>query len=164
VNRFVATLSVLALLLSGIAVGGLAVQLYHSRRGGPPPIGPPPDPPPGPRPGPPPGPPPIEELSRRLSLTQEQTRTIAAILAESRVKSEALRRELRPRLEAQLAETRRRVDGVLTPDQRARLADLERDRPRMERFWLGGPPPPPPEPDDDRRPARPGDEPAEPPR
>lgn len=161
-TRFGALAAALALLFSGIAVGAFGTFLVLERTGpagprspaGPPDWGAPGHFPRGPRGDGPPGPPPppvfSREMSERLGLSEEQKMKIDGILAEGREQGEALRRELRPRFEAQIEGVRARIAEVLTPDQRTRFdAMVREDRARAERFFLrppggpraGGPPP-----------------------
>ena len=138
-SRFVAVAAALALVISGILVGALGTYLILER--------------PGRREMPwPPGPPGphrpggfSRELELRLEMTEPQMRQFHDIVRESREQAEAIRRELRPRLDAHLAATRKRVAQMLTPAQRAKLEEImEEDRRRADRFFLDGPPPPPP--------------------
>jgi len=137
-SRFVAVAAAIALVLSGIVVGGLATYLIlerperHERMWRP-------QPPPPPRPGPF-----TREMESRLGLSADQQKQIHAILEESREQAEAIRRELRPRLESHLDATRKRIAETLTPEQRTKFeAMVSEDRARADRFFLDGPPPPP---------------------
>jgi Spy/CpxP family protein refolding chaperone len=130
-NRFWAFATVAALFLSGVAIGALGMRLIDERRG-----------PFGPQPGPPPPPIAVEELQRELDLSPPQREAVARILQESRRQGDEIRREVRPRLEAHLADTERRLMEVLTPEQRERFDALRRQRRvRPDRLFLGGPPP-----------------------
>jgi len=156
-NRWVAVASVLALFLSGIAVGALATHLIAER---PEVAGAPRGRPMG---GGPPGFFSLDRLQAQLELTPDQMLRIADILDHSREESEAIRHDVRPRLEKLMDETKQRIDEVLTPEQRDRLAELRRRQGRrVDRFLLGGeprgprrrpgpdsdlPPPPPPPPE-----------------
>ncbi|HJQ98971.1 MAG TPA: hypothetical protein VJ826_11710 [Candidatus Polarisedimenticolaceae bacterium] len=141
-SRFVAVGVAIALVLCGVIVGALGTYLILEGRGhrearwGPPPPPHPPGPPPGPF---------TREMEDRLGLSREQLDKIHAILDASRDKADAIRRELRPRLEAHLEETRTEIAGVLDPEQRKRFeAMVEENKARADRFFLDGPPPPPP--------------------
>ena len=131
-SRFVAIAAALALVISGIAIGALGTFLVLER-------------PRGPQAGPPHPPIPLpftREIEVRLGLSEDQKARIHAILRESRDEADAIRRELRPRLEGHLEATRERIGAVLTPEQRAKFEELVReDRRRAERFLLEGPPP-----------------------
>jgi Spy/CpxP family protein refolding chaperone len=144
-SRFTAMAAALALVAAGIAIGALATFIVLQRPGGP-----------GAPPAPPPPPPPFtREMESQLDLSEHQWTQIQAILGESRQESDAIRRELRPRLEKSLEETRARIGALLTPEQRMRFEELVReDRRRAERFFLEGPPPPP----GHRRPGPPRDD------
>ena len=136
-NRWIASVAVAALFLSGISIGALAVVLLGHHRaesesatGGaqgmmmrspmpPPEIF-------------------IEHLARQLGLDDDQKAKIKSILAESEERSNEIRREIRPRLEAQIEETHRRIGELLTPDQRQKFEDLRREMHRhSDRFFLG---------------------------
>jgi len=134
-SRFAAVAAALALVVSGIAIGALLTFLVFVR----------------PLPPHPPSPPPFQpapftrEMDSRLKLTGEQRRQIQAIIEDGRKESDAIRKELRPRLEKSLAGIRERIGAVLTPEQHAMFDELVReDRRRADRFFLEGPPPPPP--------------------
>jgi Spy/CpxP family protein refolding chaperone len=133
-NRFGAFAAALALLVSGIAIGALGTYFVLERHR-----------PPGPAPAPPPpGPASMDQLERRLGLSADQSKQIASILEEGRREGDAIRRELKPRLDRQIEATRARIDAVLTPEQRVEFEELRREqRHRVERFLLDGPPPSP---------------------
>ncbi len=128
-SRFTAFAAALALLVSGIAIGVLGTLLVEGRRrppheafgGGPP------------RPGRM-----LDDLKQQLALSPEQETKIAAILDEGRREGEALRREMRPRLDQQVEAVRRRIEAELTAAQRTKFEELRR---RAWRFLLEGPPP-----------------------
>jgi Spy/CpxP family protein refolding chaperone len=50
------------------------------------------------------------------------------------------RSHVAPRLDSIVSQTRREIDAILTPEQRAKAAELARHRPRRE--GRGGPPGP----------------------
>lgn len=129
-NRGWALLSVAALFLSGVAIGALGMHLVDGHRE-----------PPGP-----PGPPVprrvvMDELGRTLDLTPEQRDAVGRLLDESRREGDEMRRELRPRLEAHLAETERKLVDLLTPAQRERYEALRKDRHLRPEWLFLGPPP-----------------------
>ena len=139
-SRFVAVAAALALVISGVLVGALGTYLILDRPGrremmwspGPPGF--------PPRPGPF-----SRELELRLELTEQQQKQFHDIVRESREQADAIRRELRPRLDAHLAATRKRIAEILTPAQRAKLEEImDEDKIRSDRFFIDGPPPPPP--------------------
>jgi hypothetical protein len=138
-SRFVAIAAALALLVSGIAIGALSAFLVlerphrfeEARRPPQPPLQPPPAPF-------------TREMEARLNLSEDQRQKIQAILRESREESEAIRRDLRPRLEKNLKATQDRIGALLSPEQHATFDELVReDARRAQRFFLEGPPPPP---------------------
>ena len=139
-SRFVAIAAALSLVISGAVIGALAVFFVLPRGGDP---GGPRPPLPGPGPGPPP--PFTREMESQLDLTDDQWTKIRLILEDNRREADAIRRELRPRLEKNLEATRERIGAVLTPGQRAKFEELvRRDKRRADRFFLEGPPHPPP--------------------
>ncbi len=128
-SRFTAFAAALALLVSGVAIGALGTLLVqgrprppHERFGGGPP-----------RPGRM-----LEDLKQQLSLTTAQEQKIAAILDEGRREGEALRREMRPRLDQQVESVRKRIESELNDAQRTKFEELRRN---SWRFLLEGPPP-----------------------
>lgn len=138
-SRFVALAAALSLLVCGIVIGALGtfvvLQRPHPLDG----MRPPPQQPPPPQP-----PPFTREMEERLDLSDDQRQQIQAILRDSREESEAIRRELRPRLEKNLKATQDRIGAVLTPEQHKTFDELVRqDARRAQRFFLDGPPPPP---------------------
>jgi len=137
-NRFVAIAAALSLLVCGIVIGALGTFVVLHR----------PHPFDGMRPPPqqpqPPQQPFTREMEERLNLSDDQMQKIQAILRDSREESEAIRRELRPRLEKNLKATQDRIGEVLTPEQHKTFDELVRqDARRAQRFFLDGPPPPP---------------------
>ena len=144
-SRFVAIAAALSLLVCGIVIGALGTFVVLSR---PHPLDgmrpPPQQPPPQQRP------PFTREMEERLNLSENQRQKIQAILRESRDESEAVRRELRPRLEKNLKTTQDRIGEILTPEQHKTFDELVRqDARRAQRYFLEGPPPPPGPPPDD---------------
>ncbi len=130
-----AWVSVLALFLVGLLLGGLAVHLVHDAAEDRPRDRPARERPP--RDGRPPRPAGGEWLER-LDLTAAQREEIERIRAESRAEAERLRAEWEPRLRDHLAETRARIEAVLTEEQRETFRELrERHRGRAERYFLG---------------------------
>ena len=85
-----------------------------------------------------------QRMKKRLDLTDGQVIQTRRILLERMRAFQALRREFRPRLEAQIETTRRQMRAVLTPQQAERW---EKDFDRLLKFWL---PPPPGDPLEDR--------------
>ncbi|NOZ20045.1 MAG: hypothetical protein GXP25_03045 [Planctomycetes bacterium] len=81
-------------------------------------------------------------LQSKLDLTDEQTKQVEAILRERQKHSQALRREVQPRVEEQLAKARDEVAKVLTPEQAKRWHAYFDS---MQKKWLPPAPPAPPE-------------------
>ncbi len=142
-SRFVAAAAAIALVVCGMVIGGAATYLIVARTPVRPGAGPPPPPPGRPQRG---GPLPFtREMEERLNLTPEQQKKIDDILEKGHEDSEAIRRELRPRLEAHLEKTRASIAEVLTPEQRTEFEKLvQEDKRRADRFLIDGPPPGPP--------------------
>jgi hypothetical protein len=65
------------------------------------------------------------ELSSALSLTPAQNHLVDSILDHRAGQFEALRNELRPRVDSMVNAVRREIDAVLTPEQRARYRALQ---------------------------------------
>ena len=60
-------------------------------------------------------------MRRELSLTDEQTTAVRAIIDETRNEYRALRAELRPRFEEPRQKARTRIRALLTPDQQKKF-------------------------------------------
>ena len=136
-SRFVAIAAALSLLACGVVIGALGTFLILERPQRFEGLRPPPQqrPPPGPF---------TREMEERLELSDDQWQKLQVILRESREESEAIRRELRPRLENTLKATQDRIGEILTPEQHKTFDELVRqDARRAQRFFLDGPPPPP---------------------
>lgn len=130
-NRLVAILAVIGVFFVGAVAGVLGTHIFYSRALR--------------EPG---GPPAMassffaQHLERRLGLNEAQAAEIGAILERTREQSEAMRREMRPRVEGLLARTMEEIAGTLTPDQRLVFEEMRRDRRRrMEQFLLKPPGP-----------------------
>ena len=67
----------------------------------------------------------LAELSRALSLTPDQNRLVDSILANRAGEFDAVRAEMRPRVDSLLRQVRGDVEAVLTPDQRDRYRALQ---------------------------------------
>ena len=70
----------------------------------------------------------VPVLYETLNLTPAQRFAIARIMEVNRPKTDSLLRETWPKLRALLDSIQLQVEQVLTPEQRARLADLRRGR------------------------------------
>jgi Spy/CpxP family protein refolding chaperone len=97
--------------------------------------------------GPPFGPPPHERefrdrMSREIGLSSDQQRRVDSLMDRQISEIRRLRAEVQPRLDSVVAETRREIEAILTPEQR------EKARAMARRGFDGhrpppGPPPPP---------------------
>jgi hypothetical protein len=67
----------------------------------------------------------LAELSGALSLTPDQNRLVDSILASRAGEFDAVRSEMRPRVDSLLRQVRSDVEGVLTPEQRERYRSLQ---------------------------------------
>jgi hypothetical protein len=65
------------------------------------------------------------ELARELDLDPQQDSAVSSIMKRNASEFQALRDELRPRVEALTAHVRVQVDSVLTPAQRERFHQLQ---------------------------------------
>ncbi len=144
-RRSVALLTILGILVVGVAVGVVGTHLFYAklfrRHGGPSAFM---------------GHHFVERLEHELDLTDDQRDEIEEILARAHDQGEALRHEVRPKMQALFDAIASEIDTILTPEQREEFQRLrESQRGRMERF-LGprrrpgahGPPPagePPPD-------------------
>lgn len=132
-SRWLAILAVVAVFFVGALAGVLGTHIYYSKalRG--------------------PGAPPFmasrffaERLENRLDLSADQMAEIDAILERTRKESEAMRREMKPRVEDLLGRTMEEIATVLTPGQRVEFEEMRRQqRRRMEQFLLKPPGPRP---------------------
>lgn len=116
-KRGFAFLAVAGVFVSGALVGGLSTHLLYAQRvhaGG--------------HPLPFLGRHYAETLERKLELSAAQSREITQILEQSHREAETLRRQVRPRLEQLMDQTRDRVRGVLTPEQQERFDHLPPSR------------------------------------
>jgi len=133
-SRAAAVLAVLGLFAVGVLSGALGVHLYYAhlfRSHQPPPWAD--------------RSPMVLALSNRLDLSRAQQRQLEEIFVQARIEGEALRRELRPRIEGQMDRTRRRIEAILTPEQRAEFERMHAEhRHWADRLFLE---PPPPDPD-----------------
>ena len=63
----------------------------------------------------------FENMRRELSLTDQQTTAVRAILDETRNEYHTLRTELRPRFEEPRQKARTKIRALLTPDQQKKF-------------------------------------------
>ena len=66
----------------------------------------------------------FEKMRRELNLTDEQTKSVSAILDETRNEYRSLRAELRPRFEEPRQKARARIRALLTPEQQQKFDGL----------------------------------------
>jgi Spy/CpxP family protein refolding chaperone len=74
------------------------------------------------------------QMADELDLAPDQRAAIEAILAEQEPRIQSLMAEFQPRFRAIAEDTRQRIEGVLTPEQRQELRELRRDQMRRNRF------------------------------
>ncbi|MBI3996967.1 MAG: periplasmic heavy metal sensor [Candidatus Omnitrophica bacterium] len=83
----------------------------------------------------------LDRFSSKLQLTPEQRTQVAAILDTKRQKMDALRAEIRPRVEELRASTSADIRRLLTPDQQQRFDVMEKEwSAKTKRFhdhWMG---------------------------
>jgi Spy/CpxP family protein refolding chaperone len=81
----------------------------------------------------------VEKMRRDLSLTEDQTKSVNAILDETRNEYRSLRAELRPRFEEPRQKARTRIRALLTPEQQQKFdamvaqQDAQRDGEQKKR-------------------------------
>ena len=66
----------------------------------------------------------FEKMRRELNLTDEQTKSVSAILDETRNEYRSLRAELRPRFDEPRQKARARIRALLTPEQQQKFDAL----------------------------------------
>src|SRR5438477_9620105 len=66
----------------------------------------------------------FEKMRRELNLTDEQTKSVSAILDDTRNEYRSLRAELRPRFEEPRQKARTKIRALLTPDQHQKFDAL----------------------------------------
>jgi hypothetical protein len=76
-------------------------------------------------------------MEKTLDLTDDQVVRVRQIILERQKAFHTLRKEVQPRLEAEMENTRRELNAVLTPEQARKW---ERRYGRLLRFWLPAPP------------------------
>ncbi len=76
-------------------------------------------------------------MKKTLDLTDAQVVQVRQIILERQKAFESLRKEVQPRLEAQIENTRRGLAAVLTPEQARKW---EKRFGHFLRFWLPSPP------------------------
>jgi hypothetical protein len=76
-------------------------------------------------------------MKKRLDLTDEQAVQVRRIILERTKAFQSLRKEVQPKLDAEIENTRREVAAVLTAEQARKW---EKSFRRFSRFWLPRPP------------------------
>ena len=71
----------------------------------------------------------LERLEREVDLTPEQRQRIEQIIREGQERNRQLWERVSPELRKEIANTRRQIQSVLRPDQRARFDELMKQRP-----------------------------------
>ena len=66
----------------------------------------------------------FEKMRRELNLTDEQTKSVSAILDDTRNEYRSLRAELRPRFEEPRQKARTKIRALLTPEQQQKFDAL----------------------------------------
>lgn len=112
---------------AGFLLGAVFSDFYRSHR----------------RPGPPPrGGGPMEMFSRELGLDKAQSAKLSAIFEKYRPEMDKVMEENRPRMEAVRLKMKAEVKAALTPEQAARLEELEKNfGPGGKHHGPGGEPP-----------------------
>ena len=85
----------------------------------------------------------LDVFARELDLTPAQRSTIDAMLRAEFDAVNAIREESWPRMQSVMADTRRKLDSLLTPSQRERYRDLLAEQEDRVRARAGDRPPPP---------------------
>ncbi len=75
----------------------------------------------------------IQEMKTNLGLTPDQVTRIEAISLAREQRADSLLKDVRPKLRALLDETRKEIDQVLTPEQRAKAQALWRQHEQARR-------------------------------
>jgi hypothetical protein len=82
--------------------------------------------------------------AREIGLDPQQAGRVKAILEKHKPRMDALMDEFVPRVRAIAEDVEREIDGVLTPEQRARLEEYRRGQPLPLPPWARPPGAPPP--------------------
>lgn len=69
-----------------------------------------------------------KRVSEQLALTQQQRASVDSILTIRARQLEAARAQVEPTMSSIMASARSQIDSVLTPDQRAKLQEMRRQR------------------------------------
>jgi len=74
----------------------------------------------------------LEKLNREVNLTSEQRERIEQIIHEGQERNRQIWERVSPELRKEIADTRRQIQAVLRPDQRARFDELMKQRPQRQ--------------------------------
>jgi len=66
----------------------------------------------------------VERLERKLKLDDRQVALVRPIVHETHEGIMALRRQLRPQIEAAIEKSQARINAILTPEQREKFAQM----------------------------------------
>lgn len=72
----------------------------------------------------------LENLNREVNLTADQRTRIEQIIREGQERNRQFWERVAPELRKEIADTRRQIQAVLRPDQRARFDELMKQRPQ----------------------------------
>ncbi len=108
ISRWQARAAVVVLFLLGFAAGVLSLELYRSKWTSVAPVR-------------------LEQLSKRLNLTESQLKQTQEILKNARVRLSAIHSEAQPKIVEIRKMTRRQLRSVLTPEQWRQLQRMMRE-------------------------------------
>ncbi len=108
ISRWQARAAVVVLFLLGFAAGVLSLELYRSKWTSVAPVR-------------------LEQLSKRLNLTESQLKQTQEILKNARVQLSAIHSEAQPKIVEIRKMTRRQLRSVLTPEQWRQLQRMMRE-------------------------------------
>ena len=83
----------------------------------------------------------VEHLDHELHLTAAQRAQVQQIIEQHRARIDAAWNNARPQVQREMQQTHAEIDRVLTPEQRAKLQDMQSRADRHRRRMGGGPPP-----------------------
>ncbi|HEY7634801.1 MAG TPA: hypothetical protein VH763_04615 [Gemmatimonadales bacterium] len=85
-----------------------------------------------------------DRFAKELGLTSDQRVRIDSLMDRQLKEIRSVREQVQPRLDSIVAQTRREIDTILTPEQRTKAKELAQRRFGDRRDWGPmGPPPPP---------------------
>ena len=76
------------------------------------------------------------EMMSQLGLSDDQRSRVDSVLSHELAQFRALREQVDPKMDTLMRRTRARIDSILTPSQRTKLQDLQRNGD----YWRGGGP------------------------